>query len=363
MAKITFLLPGGAGRVVGGIKVILEHANRLVADGYSVYVVLPTTLCWGESSLKERYRAIVRTLSALVAPQRHYPHRWFEVDNRVHFVVVPSLSEWCVPSSDIYVATSVETAEYLAMYRNVDRHHKLYYIQAYEDWNVGEERLLRSYSLPLRKVTIAEWLKEIVEFTGNRAEIIENGFNFDEFRTIVPPERRSRGSVAMLYHILPVKGCADGIEALKLVKQLYPQLRAQLFGVVTPREPLPEWMEFYHAPTVAQLVDIYNSSSVFLATSHHEGWGLTVGEAMICSAAVVCTSCGGYRQMAEDGITALVAPIKSPKALADHVMRLIEDDQLRWDIARRGNRNIERFTWEVAYFKFRSIIKNIENQQ
>ena len=83
---------------------------------------------------------------------------------------------------------------------------------------------------------------------------------------------------------------------------------------------------------------------------------MPIGEAMICGAAVACTDNKGYLEMAKDGETALVSPIKDSKALAENIIRLINDDELRHRIAANGNRFIQRFTWDESYAKLKSIL-------
>lgn len=44
---------------------------------------------------------------------------------------------------------------------------------------------------------------------------------------------------------------------------------------------MPGWIEYYRQPDRDTHNRIYNSSSIYLASSLQKGWGLTVGEAMI----------------------------------------------------------------------------------
>ena len=62
--------------------------------------------------------------------------------------------------------------------------------------------------------------------------------------------------------------------------------------------------------------------------------------------------------MATDGETALVSPVRDVEALATNIIRLIEDDNLRFRIAEAGNRNIQQFTWENAYSKLKALINS-----
>ena len=80
---------------------------------------------------------------------------------------------------------------------------------------------------------------------------------------------------------------------------------------------------------------------------------------MQCGCAVACTDNKGYLEMAKDGVTALVSPVKDYKALAENIIKLIEDDQLRHTIAQNGNEFIHEFDIEKSYLKIKSFLNGI----
>lgn len=88
-----------------------------------------------------------------------------------------------------------------------------------------------------------------------------------------------------------------------------------------------------------------------------EGWGLTIGEAMMCGQAVVCTDNKGYLEMAKDGYNALVAPVGDSQTLANNIVRLITDDNLRYQIASNGLTYIRQFDIEESYRKLKNILE------
>ena len=88
-----------------------------------------------------------------------------------------------------------------------------------------------------------------------------------------------------------------------------------------------------------------------------EGWGLTVGEAMRRGQAVVCTDNKGYLEMAKDGYNALVAPVGDALALANNIVRLMTDDDLRCQIAANGLAYIRQFDIEESYRKLKHILE------
>ena len=356
--RVVFFLPGIANRPIGGYKVVYEYANRLVDDGYIVNIIYPAYMHIESDSsvlrLLRLVKAVFRYLYCLIT-KSHSCRLWFNLDERVKESVVPSLNEkWC-PKSDIYVATSVRTAIYLNKYKKNKQ--KLYLIQGYEKWgNVTEEKLKETYQFDLRKIVISKWLYKIVSKYDDSV-LIPNGFDFTFFKKNVDIEDRCKYNISMMFHEQELKGCNDGFKALDIVKKVFPQLQVALFGVYPKPENLPDWITYYRQPDKITFNNIYNNSAIFIATSHYEGWGLTVGEAMMCGCAVACTDNDGYREMAIDGETALLSPIKNHVALAENIIKLINNDSLRFKIARAGYESIKKFNWETSYKKFKSCIE------
>jgi glycosyltransferase involved in cell wall biosynthesis len=151
----------------------------------------------------------------------------------------------------------------------------------------------------------------------------------------------------MLYHAVPIKGAADGIRALELVREMSPEIRAVLFGVFPRPKWLPRWIEYRCDPPQEELVgSVYNRSSIYMSPSWTEGFGLPSAEAMACGCALVSTDSGGVRDFAEHGNTALLSPPKHPEELAKNILRLLEHDELRIRLANAGHECIQKFTWE-----------------
>ena len=141
----------------------------------------------------------------------------------------------------------------------------------------------------------------------------------------------------MLAHPFAWKGMADGLAALEMVRAQTPDLEATLFGASARPPELPAWIEYVEHPAPDKLLALYNSCAVFLHTSWSEGWGLPPAEAMACGCALVAAANQGVQDFAEHEITALLAPIKQPEALARQLLRALRDDALRLRIAEAGH--------------------------
>ena len=78
------------------------------------------------------------------------------------------------------------------------------------------------------------------------------------------------------------------------------------------------------------------ASDAFLLTSISEGIPLTIIEAMCAGLPVVSTRVGGIPEIVEDEVTALLATAGDDEGLADRLLRLSADPQLREEMGKRG---------------------------
>jgi glycosyltransferase involved in cell wall biosynthesis len=66
---------------------------------------------------------------------------------------------------------------------------------------------------------------------------------------------------------------------------------------------------------------------VFVLSTHYEGIGLAVIEAMACGCACIATDVVGVQELIEHGVTGLLVPENDPHALADAITQLLADPQ------------------------------------
>jgi glycosyltransferase involved in cell wall biosynthesis len=83
---------------------------------------------------------------------------------------------------------------------------------------------------------------------------------------------------------------------------------------------------------------------VFVMSSKEEGLGTSVLDAMACNLPVVATAGGGIPEMVHDGQTGLLVPIQDPEALAQALIRIVQDKPLAQQLAKQGHALVhERF--------------------
>lgn len=354
--KITFVLPFGGHVPVGGVKVVYEYANQLVTLGHVVHVIHPAGLYLGVGQNDRWVRNVVKFFWYGLT-RRYLPTSWFVLDERVRIRWVPSLQSLFVPKADAIIATAWETAEWVARFPE-NRGRKFYLIQGFEDWSVDRERLVKTWKLPLKKIVISRWLQKIAETLNEPSCYIPNGLDFVKFGLDMPPEERNPRQFLMLYHELPLKGTQDGIQALTQVRACFPDIELTLFGVSLPKPgELPDWVRFEQRPSIERLRTLYNQTAIFIGSSWSEGWSLTAAEAMQCGCATVLTQNGGHDEFAVHEETSLMSPPKDVNAMARNILRLLNDDRYRIQLAKTGVQQVTRFTWPRAAHALEAYVK------
>lgn len=362
--RIIFLLPGydidaksRKSIPVGGYKVVYEYANRFARDGFDVVLAFSHARCRYSNLLRHIY-GFAGYLYRKCTGQLH-AGEWFDLN--------PSIQKWfpyCYQrpffsprDTDLVFATAYDTAVELNKITKVPQSNKFYLIQGYEIWRDKPEAVKASYRFGFHNIAIAPWLEDIIRESGAEATLITNGLDFNRFSLDNPIDDRSPFEVVLMNHTLEQKRVQDSRAALDIVKKQLSELHVSMFGTCEAPQDMPSWYTYYHQPTGKELCDIYNRGAIYVAASDFEGFGLTIGEAMICGCAVACTDNGGFRCMAENEKTALLSPVYDVEALAQNIIRLITDDDLRHKIAHAGNQNIQQFSWDKSYQKLKTLIQ------
>jgi|TARA_B100000315_G_scaffold37447_1_gene32019 hypothetical protein len=342
--KINFLLPHA--RLSGGVKVLLEYANRLQKMGHQVRAFIPcTTPKWYRLGEKRE----IRKRGLQILP----PETVDWMDNTLAIEVFPEPGERYLPDSDILVASAWQNAEAAAQLP-LEKGVLFYFIQHYESlWTRHKNRAIKTYDLPCRKLANSTWIKNtLTEKHGQNAEVLVIPVDRDVF-FCKEKKWNSIRRVCMLHHDYNWKGYAGGIEVIREVMTQGRKVQLVVFGEKL-EDPQPLFdaagfdFEYHYRPTRERLRKIYTSCDIFLCPSWYEGLGLPAMEAMACRCALVTADTGGGLDYATDGHTALVSPSRDIKGLSQNLIRLLDDEALLKLLSQNGCRKISEFDWQES---------------
>lgn len=104
-----------------------------------------------------------------------------------------------------------------------------------------------------------------------------------------------------------------------------------------------------------------NSEVIVLSTSNNsEGFGMTLIEGMAHKCVSIGTKVGGIPYVIDDGKNGLLVPPKDPKALADAIIKILNNAKLAEQMGENGYKKVkENFTWDIQIKKTDEMLKEI----
>lgn len=101
----------------------------------------------------------------------------------------------------------------------------------------------------------------------------------------------------------------------------------------------------------------YAKADAFVYPSHYEGFGLPVLEAMTLGTPVITSNNSSLPEVAGDA--ALLINPDEPMQLAEAILKLISDSQLRQEFIKKGQERAKQFSWERTAIKTLKAYKSI----
>ncbi|MFH0918592.1 MAG: glycosyltransferase family 4 protein [Candidatus Omnitrophota bacterium] len=202
-----------------------------------------------------------------------------------------------------------------------------------------------------RVIAISQQVKEhlMMDFklAENKIRVIHNGIdtkNFGDFSTRDKMRQklgigRQDFLVGIIARLSDVKGHTYLIQALPEVLKSNPQVKLLIIGQGKTKEALIKEADdlglgssIIFIPEAKNTPELLAAMDVFVMPSLQEGLGLALMEAMAQGVAVVGSAVGGIKTLIQDKVNGLlVAPAEAP-ALAQAIISLLGDAQLRGDL-------------------------------
>ena len=126
------------------------------------------------------------------------------------------------------------------------------------------------------------------------------------------------------------------------------------------RYNLHKHVRFLGYQTTETLAVLYRLADVFVFPSLYEGFGLSPLEALASGTPVVASNVSSLPEVLGDAAV-LVDPLDAT-AIAEGIMRVLEDADLRADLHRRGLARAGHFSWEQSVKRTRRIYAEIEDE-
>jgi glycosyltransferase involved in cell wall biosynthesis len=90
---------------------------------------------------------------------------------------------------------------------------------------------------------------------------------------------------------------------------------------------------------------VYDNADIFVNSSVVDNQPLSVLEAFAAGLPVVSTATGEIANMVRHGETGLIVPPENPEAMAEAVVRLLDNPEQALTMAQRARAEVEKYTW------------------
>jgi len=199
-----------------------------------------------------------------------------------------------------------------------------------------------------------------------RISVVRCGLTQADYSVTVPPEDRRDPVILFLGRLRRYKGAQYAIRTLPRVLAHAPDAKLILAGDGPYRSTLEslarslgvaERVTFLGTVSQREKVAALNRAQVAVAPSPKEGWGLTVIEANACGVPVVASRSPGLLESVREGETGLLVPHGDDAALAEGLIRLLTDRDLRLRQARAAVAWAGTFDWETCYRESRAVME------
>ena len=165
------------------------------------------------------------------------------------------------------------------------------------------------------------------------------------------PEPREPITVAFVGRLLDDKGVRTLVRAHEILARRGQPVRLLIAGepdpanpVSIPSEEIAEWSRRPGVEVLGQVADIrdvWNAAHIAVLASRREGLPKSLLEAAACGRPIVATDVPGCREIARQGVNALLVPPDDAEALAYAISCLANDKDLRRKFGEASRRLVE----------------------
>jgi glycosyltransferase involved in cell wall biosynthesis len=227
-----------------------------------------------------------------------------------------------------------------------------------------------------RIVVNSEYMRsKIIAWYGanrDRVVVIPNGVDLDMFNV---QNRRIvlSGNPAILFvgHLWWIKGVDLLLQAMVKLKSVLPEAKLHLVGakyehefeknyeLVAKRQGLEQQVIFHGAVSHSIIPHYYKSAALCVLPSRHEGFSITMLEAMASGTPIVASDIERFREILQDGENAVLFKSEDAVSLSTAILRLYADSDLRRKISQNASKTVMNYSWDSIAERYISLYKNL----
>ncbi len=219
------------------------------------------------------------------------------------------------------------------------------------------------------------------KFSPDKIVVIHNGIKIPvlpdsaerlKYREKLLQSSAPRFVIAVIANFRPMKGHTYIIEAAKLLVPQIPEILFVFAGGGSEEHKIRNLV--YNDALLNKAVlfigminnplELLFASDVYLLASHWEGCPVSLLEAMATETPVIATKVGGIPEIVTDKETGLLIPPADPQSMANAILRLYHNPELRRRLAQNARKRVEQyFSLEIMVEKIESLFTELINKK
>jgi len=230
---------------------------------------------------------------------------------------------------------------------------------SYIGYHFLENRWLKNY-VDVPTVTVSESSRQDLLSLGyKRVFVVPEGLNFTPLSVV--PEKVLKPVVVFAGRLKRAKRPDHAVKAFKIVKYKVPEAELWVLGDGPFRRNLEKMacdgVKFFGAMPNIERRNLIRTAWVLVNPSVREGWGLNVIEANALGVPCVAYDVGGLRDSVRNGETGLLAEAGNITQLAEKIITLLREEELRKKLGRNALAYANKFSWESTAKEFMAILE------
>lgn len=341
--KIVFILPGSGSS--GGNRCTVVVANRLIKKGHEVRLLV------------YKPKIFLRPALRSIWIKARYPRTndWLPLFvGRID--TFRDLTKCGFERGEVILAVGLWSCKEIRKLTG-DSIKKVHYIHGEIPWDV--KLMNEAWGENVTKIAVASFLEQRVkDICGQDVfAVIPNGIDTTEYYPAVTEDQRN--GIGTIFERAMHKDPETILRLLSKLRTVFPAIPQRLFGSSRRSKEISRSI-YVRLPSIDEARDIYSRSLVWVLASCSEGFPAPILEAMACGCAVVATDCGGPRDIIKDGENGFLAEVGNVDGIVAKVKLLLDNDELRWQIVKRGKETVQKFSWEASIAKLERALQKVD---
>ncbi|MEM0301531.1 glycosyltransferase family 4 protein, partial [Saccharolobus sp.] len=230
---------------------------------------------------------------------------------------------------------------------------------SYFGYHFLENRWLRNY-VNVPTVTVSESTRQdLLDLGFKRVYIVPEGLNFVPLSGV--PEKEDHPVIVYAGRLKRAKRPDHAVKAFKIVKQKIPEAELWIIGDGYLRKDLEKisdnGVKLLHNLSNDDRRKLIKKAWVLVNPSVREGFGLNVIEANALGVPCVAYDVGGLRDSIRNGETGLLVKPGDVQALAEGLLKVLTDEDLRGKLSESALEHSRNFSWDRTAEEFMKVIE------